>query len=288
MSEATAPLETKMGAPSHMVSSRDDKAEDGDETRHRYIQEAYVSNLQKVDLVSKQCVEFDLMDIVNIPEKVDSFSNSPKLKYLPTNKKNLIIHFDTISHDDMKEWQRDVNTFKKWPDRTSSKWLQSFLSKSCTSTLRERIEGYHNSLPGNGQGGVTYLYLLLRCLFFLSCDTVAVLKKFLSLFRDKRLRRYKGENVVVAQREIDAVCSRLDEVGELPKETPLDIIEGLTLCSVPQFADIFRWMLQAARAKGMLEGDAFSDDALKTKGTLARVTAIPAKAVESYHALCTA
>ena len=36
MSEATAPLETKMGAPSHMVSSRDDKAEDGDETRHRY------------------------------------------------------------------------------------------------------------------------------------------------------------------------------------------------------------------------------------------------------------
>ena len=94
--------------------------------------------------------------------------------------------------------------------------------------MRERIEGYHNSLPGNEQGGVTYLYLLLRCLFFLSRDTVAALKTFLSLFRDKGLRRYKGENVVVAQREIDAVCSRLDEVGDLPKETPLDIIEGLT------------------------------------------------------------
>lgn len=288
MSEATMALESKMGAPSHMVSSRDGEAEDGDETRHRYIQETYVSNLQKVDLVSKRCIEFDFMDIILIPEKVDNFTSNPKLKYSPTNKKDLIVHFDTIPFELVKEWQKDINTYKKEADRISSKWLQSFLYKSCTAALRERIDGYYTALGKTEQGGVTYLYLVLKCLFFLSRDTVAALKKFLSLFRDKGLRRYKGENVVVAQREIDAVCSRLDEVGELPKETPLDIIEGFTLCSVPQFADIFRWMLQAARAEGMLEGDAFSDDPLKTKGTLARVTSITAKAVESYHALCTA
>ena len=52
--------------------------------------------------------------------------------------------------------------------------------------------------------------------------------------------------------------------------TSLEVLLFDALCSVPQFADIFCWMLQAAGAEGMLEGDVLSDDPLKTKGTLAR------------------
>jgi hypothetical protein len=125
-------------------------------------------------------------------------------------------------------------------------------------------------------------------LFFLLQDTVvSALKKFLQLFRDKGLRRYKGENVVAAQKEIDAVCTRLDEVGALPKETTLDVLEGFCLCSVPQFVDNCKWLLQAARAEGMLDNDE-DGDSLSSSNTLQSVMTITSKAVDEYHALCTA
>ena len=45
---ATAPLDPKMGVPSHFVSSRDGETESGNETGARYIQEVFVSNHDKL------------------------------------------------------------------------------------------------------------------------------------------------------------------------------------------------------------------------------------------------
>lgn len=287
MAEATYALENKMGVASHMVSSRDGEVEDGDDNKHRYIQETVVANICKVNQVQQRCVEYDFMDILQIPEIIDPLESHPRRKYSTTKTSNLILHFDKIPFDRVKGWQSDINTYKTKDDRISSTWLQSFLFKSCTVTLQQSIATQYDGLPDAMKGGVTYFYLVLKNLFFLSRDTVSALKKFLQLFRDKGLRRYKGENVVAAQKEIDAVCTRLDEVGELPRETTLDVLEGFCLCSVPQFADTFKWLLQAARAEGMLDNDK-DGDPLRSSNTLRSVLTITGKAVEEYHALCTA
>ena len=51
MSEATLPIDPKLGVLSHMLSSRDGENEEGDETKHHYVQELFVSNMQKIQLL---------------------------------------------------------------------------------------------------------------------------------------------------------------------------------------------------------------------------------------------
>ena len=45
---ATTPLEPKLSVPSHFVSSRDGETETGNQTKHQYIQEVFVSNYDKL------------------------------------------------------------------------------------------------------------------------------------------------------------------------------------------------------------------------------------------------
>ncbi len=60
--------------------------------------------------------------------------------------------------------------------------------------------------------------------------------------------------MALAQKEFLAVCSRLAEAKELPQEMPVDLLMGLTLCSVDQFKTLFEHKLQVAKAES-LEGN---------------------------------
>ena len=44
----------------HYVSSLDGKAEEGDATKNRYIQEAYVANLAKSDDFNMRLIQYDM------------------------------------------------------------------------------------------------------------------------------------------------------------------------------------------------------------------------------------
>ncbi len=116
----------------------------------------------------------------------------------------------------------------------------------------------------------------------MSRDTITALKKYLKYFEEKGLRRIREENVVIAEKEIVAVCTCLNEVNALPEETVVDILTGLTHCSVPEFKELFQFFLQAARAEALNVNHSFKDDTLKEVKTLL------SRAIESYHALCTA
>jgi hypothetical protein len=63
-----------------------------------------------------------------------------------------------------------------------------------------------------------------------------------------------GENVALSRKELLAVCSRLAEAKELPQKTPVDLLTGLTLCSVDEFKTLFEHKLQVAKAES-LEGN---------------------------------
>ena len=83
-------------------------------------------------------------------------------------------------------------------------------------------------------------------------------------------------------KEALAVYVRLNEVNALPEETVVDILTGLTRCSVPEFTKLFDFFLQGARANALdIDGMSSQDD------TLAQVKIIFSKAVDAYHAVCT-
>ncbi len=103
-------------------------------------------------------------------------------------------------------------------------------------------------------GRVTFAWMLCNKLFGLNQDTTAALVNFLKLFWNKGLHRYQGENVALARKELLAMCSRLAETKELLQKTPVDLLMGLTLCSVDQFKTLFKHKLQVAEAES-LEGN---------------------------------
>ncbi len=98
------------------------------------------------------------------------------------------------------------------------------------------------------RGAVTFAWMLCNKLFGLNWDTTAALVNFLKLFWNKGLRCYQGEKVALARKELLAVCSRLAEAKELPQETPIDLLTGLTLCLVDKFKTLFGQKLQVTKA----------------------------------------
>ena len=109
----------------------------------------------------------------------------------------MILHWDSINWKDVCRWQKCINKWASVEDCTSSRWAQSFLYKSSTQELRERVDTQYKSLPAVYKGGVTYLYLQLKIMFHMSRDTIIALKKYLKLFQEKGLCRICGENVCV-------------------------------------------------------------------------------------------
>ena len=127
---------------------------------------------------------------------------------------------------------------------------------------------------------MTFAWILCNKLFGLNRDTTASLINFLKLFHNKGLRRYQGENVALARKELLAVCKRLCEAKELPQETPVDILHGLTLCSVDEFKTLFEHKLQQAKAHS-LEGNMH----LSQSEILAEVRVLLSSAAQYYSSL---
>ncbi len=128
--------------------------------------------------------------------------------------------------------------------------------------------------------GVTFAWMLCNKLFGLNRDTTAALVNFLKLFWNKGLCRYQGEYVALAQKELMAVCSHLAEAKELPQETPVDLLTGLTLCSVDEFKILFKHKLQVAKAKS-LEGNHH----LSQPEIMGEVRVLLASAAQYYNSL---
>ena len=100
----------------------------------------------------------------------------------------MFLHWDQMKWEDVCLWQKTINKWAGDDDRTSSKWAQSFLYKSSTLELCERVDSQYMSLPAAFKGGVTYLFLQLKIMCHMSRDTVTALKRYLKLLEEKGLR----------------------------------------------------------------------------------------------------
>ncbi len=106
------------------------------------------------------------------------------------------------------------------------------------------------------------------------------MRKFLQMFVIKGLRMYKGENMVLASKELMAICRRFYEAREFPVETPLDILTGLSFCSVPDFQSMFEHRLQTEKCAALAHSSRPSQEEAFNK-----VVDIVATAVMYYDSL---
>ena len=282
---ATEALEVKFGVMMHQVSSLDGEVEDGNETKERRIQEAFVSNFKKLRQSELRAVQYDMSCAVKLfPIKNLRGKSPPEIYDMNGKVINMFRHWPTLKQDVVALWQFMMNKWGSEADQQSSRWLQAHLYKSSTQDLRDRVDVKYSKLGAQYQGAATYLFFMLKVIFHLSRETVGALKGFLKVFMNKGTGLVRGESLVILEPQVVGVCTWLCEANALPDETVVDVLKGLTRCSVPEFSKLFDNMLQQAQAMS-LEADYVGNT---SEDTLEAVSNIMSKAVEFYHALCTA
>jgi hypothetical protein len=175
-------------------------------------------------------------------------SESFKILGLPPEKKwretlGRTPYWNMISWKTACTYQWPINTAMSDEDQVSSKWLKMLVYESCTTEMKEVLMLEYGNLDVCFRGGVTFVWMLCNKVFGLNHDTTAALVNFLKLFWNKDLRCYQGENLALARKELLAVCSCLAKAKELPQETPVDLLTGLTLCFVDEFKTLFEHKL---------------------------------------------
>ena len=136
LAAATEPLDPKMGVPSHFVRMRDGETEIGNASKTQLIQEIFVSNLQKVESAMLRAEAYDMMAVFLVPTVRDAGKKIPSEKF-NNDGRNLFVHWDSMTWENVCSWQRAINSWGVEDDRTSSKWEQSFLYRSSTIKLHE-------------------------------------------------------------------------------------------------------------------------------------------------------
>ena len=63
----------------------------------------------------------------------------------------------------------------------------TFLSQTATAKLHEKVDSKYKDLLAHYKGGVAYLFLQLKITFFISHDTINVMRKYLKLLEDMGL-----------------------------------------------------------------------------------------------------
>jgi hypothetical protein len=128
-------------------------------------------------------------------------------------------------------------------------WAKSLMINSCDALLIERINKKFEDLSLYKQGGVTYIKLALNKMFTISNTVVATLQGFFENFAKDGIAKVPNEDVHVATERIVAVAERLAKVSALPSECTIQLLEGLTKCSVTIFRQTFSHLLIGERLR---------------------------------------
>ena len=64
---------------SHFISSCDGKTDSRNQTKHQYIQEAFVSNIAKIEKAQNRWTQYDFIDIFMVPTINDKNVSHPVL-----------------------------------------------------------------------------------------------------------------------------------------------------------------------------------------------------------------
>jgi len=169
---------------------------------------------------------------------------------------DMLMWWEKITWQHACLWQLTLNrrVLVGSTDRTTMNWTLLLLYNSCTKDLRDQIGLTYDHIPPFYKGAITYLWILLQCLFKTSCDQIQSLKKFLKIFAKKGLRKYPGESVVNAKIPLIVKCKCLYAVGQLDDDVTTDVLQAFTKCSVSKFVNVFLLMLQECECANIIPG----------------------------------
>ncbi len=106
---ATELIEHKFGVPSHLVTDKC-LAEDGDQTRHLFIQQQYVNTLSKIEAVKQQIVEYDMVDVTMVLVGVRDSSAVHVADMFQYDNAHILTAWNTISCKTACTYQWAINT----------------------------------------------------------------------------------------------------------------------------------------------------------------------------------
>ncbi len=223
----------------------------------------------------------DLMDVLKIPDYRDKTADHPSTKW-GDNTSNLIKHWSTLTYDQVVDWQVDSNRYGGGAvNHQSSQWLQTFLYNSSTQELQVCVNVSYNTLEPVQQGGMVYFYLILKEMFQMTTYFVTTLKSTFTTFRKEGLVQILNENVSIVTCQLEAIAVSLNEVGALPDEAQLDILEGLSICSCAPFKETFDFQGTEERIRHLHQHYGVGES------TLDRIETILREASNLYNSLNT-
>ena len=218
-----------------------------------------------------RCTQYDFMDIFMVPMIHDKNASHPALMWNEDQYNMCCIGtwspLITFPYSNIV-LIRDVLKMIKWAAFGHSLSFTSLLLLNFVRELTQNIR--------------TYMHIIKEeIMFFLSCDTIRALRKYLKLFEDPCLQTICCKNVTVAENATVNLCLWLNEVSVLTYEIVVDVLTGLTNCSVPDIVKLFNFLLQQAKMKAL-------DTVTHEGNTLEQIKVILSKAVDVCHSLCTA
>jgi hypothetical protein len=146
-------------------------------------------------------------------------------------------------------WQQDSFNFASLEVLTSMEWAKSLMMNSCDALLIKQINEKFKDLSLFEQGGVTYIKLVFDKMFTIGNTVVTTLQGFFENFAKDGIAKVPNEDVRVATEQLVTVAERLAKVAALPCECTVQLLEGLTKCSVTVFRQTFSHLLVGERLR---------------------------------------
>ena len=98
-------------------------------------------------------------------------------------------------------------------------------------------------MDGLEQVGIKYLKIEFDEIFNMSNVVITSLHDLVKKFSKDGIFKVPNENVLSLNQQINYVRESLSEAKALPRETPVRVLIVLTRCSVPDFFDPLKLML---------------------------------------------
>ena len=228
---ATRALEKKLRVQSALGTGTEVTGEESDlETTE--VASVFAANTHVVDKISQVVKEYDLSSATEIRLVVDENKTHPSERY-GTDTVDLLQEIGTHTLEQVKEYSGDVMLYdqKDGVYRQNLQWLLMLMRNNVSSSISNLIEPTFEKLEPKYQNGAVYLKMALDFCFMIDDHVIEALCNYIVRFGKTGLAGFEGENVLMAKTAILAICRRLDQLEELPKDAGKDVLKGLIKCT---------------------------------------------------------
>lgn len=242
--------EEKFGISTTLLSTQ--PSEEGDTLDSEKLEDNLVNNMKILESVHNHFIQYDMTFVTNVPNLKNEYASLPTLMWGVVYT-CMFLMWESLKYDQVLLWQETVNNWvkKDHPDYLTNRWALLYLRNCCTTSLLERIDRKYKTLEKLQKGPASFLFILLKTVFFTSRDTIASMNKFLTVIERKGLKLFEGESVLRFVAYVEVIIKRLHACKSLPSDAPTMILKGLSKCTNASFRGIILQLLNAEQMENL-------------------------------------